>query len=88
MHGFLTFLFLINGYWLALILNLPLLAWNIKKCVWLCPGPKRACAVLIHPTGSSRTRISWMPPRSSGSSMSTKRYAPRKRGKGTVRLVR
>lgn len=37
MHGFLTFLFLINGYWLALILNLPLLAWNIKKCVWLVP---------------------------------------------------
>lgn len=32
-HGFLTFLFLINGYWLPLILNLPLLAWNIKKCV-------------------------------------------------------
>lgn len=32
-HGFLTFLFLINGYWVALILNLPLLAWNIKKYV-------------------------------------------------------
>ena len=32
-HGFLTFLFLINGYWLALILNLPLLGWNIKKYV-------------------------------------------------------
>ncbi|KAK8927607.1 ER-derived vesicles protein ERV14 [Metarhizium anisopliae] len=32
-HGFLTFLFLINGYWLALILNLPLLAWNAKKIV-------------------------------------------------------
>lgn len=30
-HGFLTLLFLINGYWLALILNLPLLAFNIKK---------------------------------------------------------
>ena len=30
-HGFLTFLFLINGYWLPLILNLPLLGWNIKK---------------------------------------------------------
>jgi hypothetical protein len=30
-HGFLTFLFLINGYWLPLILNIPLLAWNIKK---------------------------------------------------------
>ena len=33
MHGFLTFLFLINGYWLALVLNLPLLAWNVKKYV-------------------------------------------------------
>jgi hypothetical protein len=32
-HGFLTFLFLINGYWVALILNLPLLAWNGKKYV-------------------------------------------------------
>lgn len=30
-HGFLTFLFLINGYWVALILNLPLLGYNIKK---------------------------------------------------------
>jgi len=32
-HGFLTFLFLINGYWMALLLNLPLLAWNAKKYV-------------------------------------------------------
>jgi hypothetical protein len=30
-HGFLTFLFLINGYWVALILNLPLAAFNVKK---------------------------------------------------------
>jgi Cornichon protein len=30
-HGFLTFLFLINGYWVALLLNLPLLAFNVKK---------------------------------------------------------
>jgi len=30
-HGFLTLLFLINGYWLPLLLNLPLLAWNAKK---------------------------------------------------------
>jgi protein cornichon len=30
-HGILTFLFLVNGYWLALILNIPLAAWNIKK---------------------------------------------------------
>ncbi|KAF4121753.1 protein cornichon [Geosmithia morbida] len=32
-HGFLTFMFLINGYWMPLILNLPLLGWNIKKIV-------------------------------------------------------
>ena len=32
-HAFLTFLFLINGYWLALLLNIPLLAWNGKKWV-------------------------------------------------------
>jgi len=30
-HAFLTALFLINGYWLPLILNLPLVAWNAKK---------------------------------------------------------
>ncbi|KAJ6262297.1 ER-derived vesicles protein ERV14 [Drechslerella dactyloides] len=30
-HGFLTALFLINGYWLAVLLNLPLLAFNVKK---------------------------------------------------------
>jgi hypothetical protein len=32
-HAFLTFLFLINGYWLPLILNLPLIAWNAKKII-------------------------------------------------------
>jgi hypothetical protein len=32
-HAFLTFLFLINGYWLALVLNLPLLIFNGKKYV-------------------------------------------------------
>ena len=30
-QGFLTLLFLINGYWIALALNLPLLAFNAKK---------------------------------------------------------
>jgi len=33
-HAFLTFLFLINGYWIALVLNLPLLAYNAKKYVY------------------------------------------------------
>lgn len=32
-HGFLTFLFIINGYWVAIVLNLPLLAFNAKKYV-------------------------------------------------------
>lgn len=32
-HGFLTLLFLVNGYWLALVLNLPLAVWNAKKYV-------------------------------------------------------
>ena len=30
-HAFLTLLFLVNGYWLAFLLNLPLLAFNGKK---------------------------------------------------------
>ncbi|CAD6565121.1 MAG: hypothetical protein ASARMPREDX12_005700 [Alectoria sarmentosa] len=30
-QAFLTVLFLINGYWIALVLNLPLLAYNAKK---------------------------------------------------------
>lgn len=34
-HAFLTVLFLINGYWVPLILNLPLVAWNAKKYVSL-----------------------------------------------------
>lgn len=32
-HGFLTALFLINGYWVALALNLPMLVFNVKKIV-------------------------------------------------------
>lgn len=31
LHGFLTILFLINGYWFTFLLNLPLLAFNAKK---------------------------------------------------------
>lgn len=38
-HAFLTFLFVINGYWLAIVLNLPLLAFNAKKYV-LPPLPE------------------------------------------------
>ena len=32
-HVFLTLLFLMNGYWLALFLNIPLVAWNVNKYV-------------------------------------------------------
>ena len=42
-HGFLTFLFLINGYWIALLLNLPLLAFNVKKYVYTI----HACLVFL-----------------------------------------
>lgn len=30
-HGFLTVLFLLNGQWIALAINLPLLAYNVHK---------------------------------------------------------
>ncbi|KAH0561922.1 hypothetical protein GP486_003367 [Trichoglossum hirsutum] len=30
-HAFLTILFLVNGYWIPLLLNIPLLAFNAKK---------------------------------------------------------
>jgi protein cornichon len=35
-HAFLTFLFVINGYWLTILLNLPLLAFNGKKYAPFC----------------------------------------------------
>lgn len=78
-HGFLTFLFLINGYWLPLLVNLPLLAWNAKKYVThrylgqaMRPGlwsSSRAMTRWLteHTIGSSRTRTCWTPLRSSGS---------------------
>jgi hypothetical protein len=46
-HGFLTFLFLINGYWIALLLNLPLLAFNVKKYVYSSQMSALPLAVLI-----------------------------------------
>jgi hypothetical protein len=42
-HAFITILFLVNGYWIALILNLPLLAWNAKKSVPYTLFTKRVC---------------------------------------------
>jgi len=32
-HAFLTVLFLFHGQWVALMINLPLLAYNVNKCV-------------------------------------------------------
>lgn len=77
-HGFLTFLFLINGYWIPLIVNLPLLAWNAKKYVIyqerraMRPKLRSSSRVMLkwltHDSlGSSRTRTCWTQPRSSGS---------------------
>jgi hypothetical protein len=79
-HAFLTLLFLINGYWLAIILNLPLLAFNAKKCVFPPPaplaskGPDTTPACHQEPSlieqlclGSTTTSTSWMLPRSSAS---------------------
>lgn len=72
-HGFLTFLFLINGYWVALILNLPLLAWNIKKYVYLLARTPVARKVILDDTdlpvlGLWTTLTCWTQPRSSGNS--------------------
>lgn len=43
-HAFLTALFLINGYWIALALNLPLLVYNGKKSE-LCGSCMQALAL-------------------------------------------
>ena len=51
-HGFLTFLFLINGYWLALVLNLPLLAWNAKK--YVCHNSIDSAGVIFIPSHFDR----------------------------------
>ena len=69
-HGFLTFLFLINGYWLALLLNLPLLAFNAKKWVDIY----RSQESYWHETGFSTTSICLMPRKFSGSSMYIRRF--------------
>ena len=70
-HAFLTFLFLINGYWIALILNLPLLAWNGKK--YVTAELDNESQRLIH-VESLKTSTFWMRRRSSGSLMCTRRY--------------
>lgn len=40
-HAFLTFLFVINGYWLAIVLNLPLVLFNAKKYVGSSPSSRK-----------------------------------------------
>jgi hypothetical protein len=84
-HAFLTILFLINGYWVPLILNLPLLAWNAKKYVYPSFAGSRTIltcntafpyyeTMLTNvTTGSSRTSTCLTPRRSSGSSTCTRR---------------
>lgn len=64
-HGFLTFLFLINGYWLPLILNLPLIAWNAKKSE--PPRTLGASADANRPIELLKTHIFLTLPRFSGS---------------------
>lgn len=34
-HAFLTAMFLLSGQWIALLLNAPLVAFNVNKCVSL-----------------------------------------------------
>lgn len=55
-HAFLTFLFLINGYWFALVLNLPLLGYNAKKWVAM-DGTGIACHSYKTPADLWRVRI-------------------------------
>ena len=33
-HAALTLFFLLSGQWLAFLLNAPLVAFNVNKCVW------------------------------------------------------
>ena len=52
-HGFLTVLFLLNGQWIALAINLPLLAYNVHKYVSLMSASgrvslhSRACTLQV-----------------------------------------
>lgn len=65
-HAFLTLLFLVNGYWLAILLNLPLLAFNGKKYVEgtaIQASADEANGAI----GYSRTNICWMRRKSFGS---------------------
>jgi hypothetical protein len=76
-HAFLTFLFLINGYWLALILNLPLAAYNAKKYVGKTTKKSRVeiSADSSGLAGSSRASTFSTRLKSSASSMFIRRLA-------------
>jgi hypothetical protein len=67
-HAFLTALFLVNGYWIAILVNLPLVAWNAKK--YVLPALDSALTM----AGSSTTSICWTPLKYSGSLTCTRRY--------------
>ena len=72
-HAFLTFLFLINGYWIALVLNLPLLAWNAKKYGQYISESYYIGEELKKRIGYSKTSTFLMLQRFSGSSTYIKR---------------
>ena len=55
-HAFLALLFLISGQWIAFLLNAPLLAYNINKCV---PSPSPSTRHhLLTPNPSTNARLS------------------------------
>jgi hypothetical protein len=66
-HAFLTFLFVINGYWLAIVLNLPLVLFNAKKYVGSYLSRKFLKHTANPQTGFTRTSTFWMRPRFSAS---------------------
>lgn len=42
-HAVLTLFFLLSGQWLAFLINAPLLAYNVNKCVYVW---ERICCLL------------------------------------------
>lgn len=72
-HAFLTFLFVINGYWLTILLNLPLVAYNAKKYVYTPATTHSTRGLSNHIVEYSKTSIFLTRQRSSGNSTSTRR---------------
>ena len=44
-HAFLAMLFLLSGQWVAFLLNAPLLAFNINKCVLVTSFSERGSEI-------------------------------------------